>query len=284
MARPIVTARQDRTAWLVIVVGLALLFFPHRLRIAIAEPLQAVLLAPLRLGNAVGRSLHDRNAENERLSLLAVRLAVENARLESASRSASEPSSLIPHPSPLITRAPVIGRDLATFEHWLIISRGANHGVRPGAPVVTPDGVCGKVIACGPHQSLVQTILAPESRVAVLNSRSRVPALARPDRAGRLVLDYAPKESDFRAGDTVVTAGLGTVFPKGLMLGEVIAVPDRPEALFKPVTIRPFADVSRVEQVFVLTLFEGAAPDTATGWLENTALPEVSIPDQPAGQ
>jgi rod shape-determining protein MreC len=280
LLRPIVTAWQDRAAWLVIVLGLALLLAPHRLRIAASQPLQAALLAPLRLGAAASQSLTEARTENERLSLLAVRLAVENARLESVSQitDAEPPADLV------LTRAPVIGRDLTTFEHWLVISRGSLHGIRPGAPVITPDGVCGKVVACGPHQSLVQTLLAPESRIAVINLRSRVPALARPDRSGRLVLDYAPKDSDFRPGDTIVTAGIGTVFPKGLRLGEVTSVPDRPEALFKPVTIRPFADVSRVERVFVISLPEGTQPDTGAAWLENTGRPEVTIPDQPAGQ
>jgi rod shape-determining protein MreC len=270
VAKRLVTARQDRIAWLVMLLGFVLLLLPHRLRLAIAQPFQTALLAPLRLGTAVNQSLHDSRAENERLSMLAARLSVENARLESASQTAG------PEPRG--------SRDFATFERWLVISRGTRTGVRPGAPVITPDGVCGKVIACGPHQSLVQTLLAPESRIAVLDLRSRVPALARADRAGRLVLDYAPKESDFGIGDTVVTAGLGTVFPKGLRLGEVIAVPDRPEALFKPVTIRPFADVSRLEQVFVICMPEAGALDTGSVWLENTARPEVSIPDQPTGQ
>jgi rod shape-determining protein MreC len=280
MFKPIVTAWQDRAAWLVIVLGLGLLLLPHRLRVAATEPLQVALLAPLRLVTAASQSLREARFENDRLSLLAVHLAVENARIESATQAAGAK----PPVSVTLIRAPVIGRDLTTFEHWLVISRGSLHGVRPGAPVITPDGVCGKVIACGPHQSLVQTLLASESRIAVLNIRSRVPALARPDRSGRLVLDYAPKDSDFKPGDTLVTAGLGTVFPKGLRVGEVTDVPDRPEALFKPVTIRPFADVSRVERVFVLSLPEGPEPDTGAVWLENTTTPEVTIPDQPAGQ
>jgi len=278
--KPIVTAWQDRAAWLVILLGLVFLLIPHRLRIAAMQPLGAALLSPLRLGASVSQSLRATKAENERLSLLAVQLAVENARLQSASHAVGAQPSI----GLALIRAPVIGRDLTTFEHWLIISRGSLHGVRPGAPVITPDGVCGKVVACGPHQSLVQTLLAPESRIAVLNLRSRVPALARPDRAGRLFLDYVPKESDFRLDDTLVTAGIGTVFPKGLRLGEVVAVPDRPEALFKPVTIRPFADVSRIEQVFVISAPEAASDDSGTGWLENTTRPEVRIPGQPADQ
>ncbi|HTW91219.1 MAG TPA: rod shape-determining protein MreC [bacterium] len=276
MFRPNLNAWQDRAALLVVLVGLGLLIVPHRLRIAVTQPFQVAVLAPLRLGTAVSQSLRDTRAENERLSRLAAQLAMENARLESASQAAGA----TPPVNAALIRARVIGRDLITFEHWLTISRGTLNGVRPGAPVITPDGICGMVVACGKHQSLVQTLLAPDSRVAVLNRRSRVPALARPDRAGGLVLDYAPKQSDFRPGDTLVTAGLGTVFPKGLMLGEVIAVPDRPEALFKPVTVRPFVDISRIEQVFVISLPAGALPDTGTGWLENTSRPEVSIPDQ----
>jgi rod shape-determining protein MreC len=273
-------AGQDRAAWLLIILSLVLLLIPHRFRIPAAQPFQTVLLAPLRLVTATARSLRLARAENDRLSLLAARLAVENARLEAAT-----PSAAVELPSDLVlTSAPVIGRDLTTFEHWLIISRGTLCGIKVGAPVITPDGVCGKVVACGPHQALVQTLLAPESRISVIDVRSRVPALVRPDRSGRLVLDYAPKDADFRPGDTLVTAGLGLVFPKGLRLGEVTGVPDRPEALFQPVTIRPFTDVSRVERVFVISLPERPEPDTGAGWLENTAPPEVTIPDQSSGQ
>ena len=278
--RPIVTAWQDRAAWLAIVAGLVLLCIPRPIRIAVSQPLQVALLAPLRIGAAAGQSLREARAENERLSLLAARLAIENARLEAASpATASQPRAGL-----RLTGAPVIGRDLTTFEQWLVISRGSLSGIKPGAPVITPDGVCGKVVACGQHQSLVQTLLAPESRIAVLSTRSRVPALARPDRTGRLVLDYVPKDSDFRPGDTLVTAGLGTVFPKGLNVGEVTTTPDRPDALFKPVTVRPFVDVSRIERVFVVSLPEGAQLDAGALWLDNTATPEVAIPGQPAGQ
>jgi len=74
------------------------------------------------------------------------------------------------------------------------------------------------------------------------------------------------------------------VFPKGLRVGEVTSAPDRPEALFKPVAIRPFTDVSRVERVFVLSLPEIPRADTGAAWLENTAPPEVTVPGQSSVQ
>jgi rod shape-determining protein MreC len=280
LLKPAAATGRDRAAWLVIIIGLALLLIPHRLRVSASLPFQTALLAPLRLAASANRAQRDTRAENDRLSLLAVRLAVENARLQAATPVATAAPALDLE----LTSAPVIGRDLTTFEHWLVISRGSLHGIRPGQPVVTPEGVCGKVVACGPHQALVQTLLAPESRISVIDLRSRVPALTRPDRSGRLVLDYAPKESDFRPGDTVVTAGIGTIFPKGLRVGEVTSTPDRPDALFKPVIVRPFADVSRIERVFVISLPAGAQPDTGAVWLENIAAPEVTIPDQSGGQ
>jgi rod shape-determining protein MreC len=262
-----------------------LLLLPHRTRLGLSQPLQVVLLIPLRFAESIDRATRSVASENERLSLLAARLAVENARIEAATGSAGPaPAASVP-----LVRAPVISRDLSTFERYLVISRGADQGIRPGHPVLTPEGVVGRVVAAGPHQSVVQTLLAPESRIAVLNSRSRVPGLARPGGGGLLALDYAPKKSDFLPGDTLVTAGLGLVFPKGLNVGVVTEVPDRPDALFKPVTIRPFTDVGRVERVFVLLLPETSlpVPDTAVPgreWLENTGPEEVTLPDQDAGQ
>jgi rod shape-determining protein MreC len=270
---------QDRVVWAVLLAGAGLLSLPHRTRLALTQPLQTMLLSPLRLAAGLGRTQQDLTAENARLALLAAQLAVENARLEATSRSdLPSPGTQVP-----LVRATVISRDLATFERFLVVSQGRSSGLRPALPVLTPDGVCGKVIEAGTHQSLVQTLLAPDARVAVVNSRTRVPALARPGRNGLLDLDYAPKESDFRVGDTIVTAGIGTVYPKGLKVGIVVAAPDRPEALFKPVTVKPLADIARVEYVFILCLPRqaGAGSD---GWLQNTASPEIAVPDQPANQ
>jgi rod shape-determining protein MreC len=152
-------------------------------------------------------------------------------------------------------------------------------GVRRGAPAITPEGLVGKVVASGKHQALVQTILDPESRVAVLNSRSRVPALARPAGRRQLVLDYVPKGSDYRAGDTVITAGLGGIFPKGLRVGTVVSADDRPGDMFSSLQVDPLADFSRLEWVYIVGIPGSDGPESDE-WLDNLGPHEIDIPGE----
>ncbi|UCG42870.1 MAG: rod shape-determining protein MreC [candidate division WOR-3 bacterium] len=267
---------QDWLAWVLVAAGLVLLFLPPQPKRAAAVPLQTVLLAPMRVVRALRADVRWLDEENRRLSALAAELAVDNARLRTLARGAAEP----PDVGVDLVRAPVIARDLATLERHLVISRGTRHGLAAGSPVVAPEGVVGKVVQAGAHQSLVQTILDPDSRVAVLNRRSRVPALARPGTRHYLELQFAPKGSDFRTGDTLVTAGLGGVFPHGLLVGIVVAAADRTAEMFKSVRVRPFVTISTLEQVFALRF-----PQTRTGdeddWLDNIGPAGIEIPDEP---
>jgi len=276
---------QDRLAWVVIAFCLAVLFAPARLKTVVLLPAQTVLLAPNRLLAGLSAGVAGLGRENARLARLAAELAVENARLRAlAGADVRVPGDTLP-----LMRATVIGRDLATFERYLTISLGRLSGVRPGDPVVTADGVVGTLVACGDHQSLVQTLLSPSARAAVMSLRSHTPGVTRPARGGLLDISYLPKDADYGAGDTVVTAGLGRVFPKGLPVGVVTLTPEEPAAaqsgLFKPVKVRPFVDFSRLGAVFVLRLPETAPAVPVPGsrsrvWLENLVPDEVSPPEE----
>jgi rod shape-determining protein MreC len=265
----------DRIALVSVAAAAVLLLVPSRVKVPLLTPFQTVLLAPLRVSAELNRSLANLRSENRRLSELASRLAVENARLLSLAAT----DTLLPVAGLRLVRAPVIARDLVTFERYLIVSRGRQSRVRPGSPVIAPAGIAGKVVFAGRHQSLVQTLYATDCRVSVADKRSRVPALLRADPDGSLVLDYVPKDADYRVNDTVVTAGLGGVFPKGLGVGTVTSVPEQ-AAMFQPVRIRPFVNIPALQEVFILDL-----PDSIPGgWLDNLAPPEVAIPDQPEGE
>ncbi|MEO0078248.1 MAG: rod shape-determining protein MreC [candidate division WOR-3 bacterium] len=270
---------------MILALGLGTLLAPARLKTVLLLPVQTVVHAPNRLLAELSANLSSRARENERLARLAAELAVENARL----RALTQVDSRAPGDTLLLMRATVIGRDLATFERYLTISLGRHSGVGPGAPVITADGVVGIVTACGDHQSIVQTLISPSARVAVMNLRSRTPGVARPDRNRLLDVSYLPRDADYQAGDTVVTAGLGRVFPKGLMVGIVVPTPagnsSTQAELFKPVKVKPFVDFSRLDAVFVLRLPD-AAPIASRSdgrsrvWLENLAPDEVSPPEE----
>lgn len=266
------TTTSDRIALAIAAIALGFAFLPAQIKMPLLLPLQTAILAPLRGSNEMIRNLTNLRYQNQQLASLAMRLAVENARLRSLANDTSPSSKLSTLP---LVRAAVIARDLTTFRSYLVISAGTIVGVHPGCPVVTPNGVVGKTIACGPHQSLVQTLLATDCRVAVVNLRSRVPALTRVNADGTLTLDYVAKDADYRVGDTVVTAGLGGIFPRGIVVGSVASIPTSSTGLFQQIKLRPAAELATLTEVFVVIV-----PDTlVTGWLANLAPLEVTIPE-----
>jgi len=265
----------DRTCWLLLSLAFGLLLLPRPLRVRLSLPLQTGLLAPLRATAWFRHNLADLTAENRRLTRLASELAVENARLIARggrSRAQVPPTNL------LLVYCPIIGRDMSTLERFLVVSRGTRHGVVAGTCAITAEGVVGRVIAAGPDQALVQTLLDPDSRIAVTNLRSRALAVARPEGRG-LTLDYVPDAAGAAPGDTLVTSGLGLVFPKGLRVGTITAVSAPQSGIFRRIEITPFVQVMRIEGVFALVR-PGPASE-ANDWLENLAPAQVEMPLPP---
>lgn len=263
----------ERSAALLVALGLVLLLLPTRTHFSLSIPLGTVLHAPLRGLAALSSHLNQREAENRRLARLSAELAAENARLRNQLGHLTD----APTARYSLIRSPIINRDPGTLQHWLTISRGRRQGVFPGAPVLAPEGIVGKVVAAGEHQSLVQTILAPESRFSALDARSRVPGLCRAHTQGLLRFDFAAKGSDVKPQDTIITAGMGLVFPRGLVVGTVQTASDLPTDLFRSVFVKPFVNIALLDQVFVFRPDVPAESLWADPWLDNLAPQEIKV-------
>ncbi len=270
MKIPLVDTWPGRAAALLVLGGIVLQALPARTRRAAAASAQMVILAPLRLAAGLADRLIGSAEENRRLSELATRLAVENARLLTLTRETNEEAY-----DPTLVRAPVVARDLATFQQYMVIGRGSEHGVRLAAPVLSPEGVVGKIVRVGPAQSLVECVHAPDFRVSVLNRRTDSPGLAGPGPLGALQVYFAAQDADYRVGDTLVTAGLGGVFPRGLPVGIVSQVGPGADPMLQRVVVTPFARVSHLRTALVLRL-DGPIP--GSDWLDNIGSPDTLIP------
>lgn len=257
---------------LVLLAAVFLLLSPQS-RIRFSLPLGTILHAPLRSLVTLRKHLQQLEEENNRLARMCAELAVENARLAGRSQTTSSLSSS----QYSLVRSPIINRDVTTMRRWLVVSRGRRHGIFPGAPVLTLAGVVGKVVAAGEHQALVQTILDPESRISVRDVRSGIIGLCRAYRNELLFLDFIAKGADVQVSDTVITAGTGQVFPAGLAVGIVQKASDHPAELFRTVVVKPFADLSRLQEVFIFRLDLPPESLWADPWLDNLAPSEIKV-------
>lgn len=234
-------------------------------RIPVVRDVAAALLTP---AQAILRSLTAGArlpAENARLRRAAARLALENFALREAGVENARLRRLIDFAEASWFRlepAVVVARDAGRFGRALKVSKGTRSGVRANMPVVTHEGLVGMVVETAPTASYVQTIEDPDSRVSALVQRSRAAGILVWEAGSGARLVDVPHHADVEAGDLVVTSGLGEVFPKGIRIGRVTSVAHEEGGLFRKIGVEPFVDVSRLEEVFVVT---GVQERTALG-------------------
>jgi rod shape-determining protein MreC len=147
----------------------------------------------------------------------------------------------------------VIGRSPTNWFNTIVLDKGSEAGVAVNMPVITPEGLVGRVNRIGRNSSQVLLITDPESEIGVLLERTRIQGVIQ-GRKRDLVLKYLPLTSDVRAGDLVITSGLEKgLFPKGLTIGRVKRVgTPQPQDLYLEIVITPEADLSRLEEVLIL--------------------------------
>jgi rod shape-determining protein MreC len=156
--------------------------------------------------------------------------------------------------------ARVVARDPANWWRTIRIDRGARDGVKTNAPVVTPEGLVGRVSEVGFAQSQVVLVGDPDCRVSVLvgDEKNReqgviTPASSSPDDETLVELSYLSRHSKLVPGQIVVTSGQGGIFPKGLVVGQIAAYRDVGFGLYKEAFVRLAVEMNRLEEVWVLT-------------------------------
>jgi rod shape-determining protein MreC len=152
--------------------------------------------------------------------------------------------------------AAVIGRDPSPFLHYVIINRGSNDGIRRGMPVVTNQGLVGRIDAVIADAARVQLVTDPASTVNIRLQNAEVEASLSGSVTGDVALDLIPQDTNIQAGDLVLTSGLGGGYPPDLIVGQVVNVRTRDFDLFQQATVQPVVDFNRLQIVLVVVNFE----------------------------
>jgi rod shape-determining protein MreC len=188
----------------------------------------------------------------ERQQLLAERAEVERLRKLVSFAEAS--------PERRYVGARVVGvRFGTTGLQVLTIDRGAADGIARFMPVVVGEGVVGRIQSVEEHAADVLVHSDRNSSIAIRVERTRargnVRGLGKP---GACKLDYALRTEDMIEGDLLVTSGTDGVFPRGLPVGRVTQLQRSANGLFQEATVVPAVDVTRLEEVLVVTSAERA--------------------------
>ncbi|MFN8490847.1 MAG: rod shape-determining protein MreC [Caldilineaceae bacterium] len=173
-----------------------------------------------------------------------------------------------------------IGQESTNFLRSIMLDLGLAHGIRVGMPVVTDQGLVGRISeVTSDSTSKVLLLTDPTSAVNAVLQSSRVNGVIRGTARGDLIMDLIPQGVKFSVGEAVLTSGLGGGFPKGIPIGQVIQIIQSDIAFSQQAIVRPTVDFKRLELVAVVTNFDpkefvldlDAAPSpSAAGTLTNT--------------
>jgi rod shape-determining protein MreC len=151
----------------------------------------------------------------------------------------------------------VISYPTAAFAQQVTIAAGSTSGIRIDTPVVTADGLIGRVTNVSPHTAVVTLLTDPDSNVPARDASNGVSGLIRHGQGSTLVLDRVSKEKTVKKGDIVVTQGTvdrryPDIYPYGIPIGRVLSVGTSDIASYLTVQVTPLARFDSLDAVAAL--------------------------------
>jgi rod shape-determining protein MreC len=201
-------------------------------------------------------SIHELWASGEANKNLGTELVLARAQIQQLSEKAAAVGRLkallqFKEQSPYQTiAAQVIASSPQEGSTTIIIDRGRDAGVEPDMPVITPEGVVGKIASAYAHTAQVLVITDPTCGVGCLLEKSRIQGILKGGGREQCELHYVMDDQKVPAGEAVITSGLDQVYPKGLLVGHVVQSEEG--NIYRRITVKPAASLNRLENVLVL--------------------------------
>ena len=237
-----------------LVLGILLREASTQVRESVVESALSTVFYPVQLLVSSVNDFKSLQAENDKLK-------EENARLRQETYHASEGLQELARLHTLvrfddkwdfpIVTSRVVGHNPGRFLTTLVINRGTYHGVKDNMPVMSMNGLVGKISKAMMTHSRVQLVVDPNLKLSVLERRTRVVGFLE-SMDGHLLSAMIPSHAGVAEGDTLITSGLGGIFPKGIPVGTVRAVRKADLDVMSLMDVEPFQEFSTLEEVFVM--------------------------------
>lgn len=200
--------------------------------------------------------LRQRNAELENK---VASLETQNVQLQQQLNEAQAYYALLnfasSRPENSYVAAAVIGRDPVPFLRYVQIDKGSDDGVRRGMPVVTQQGLIGRIDAVTAGAARVQLITDAAAAVNVRLPATQTDVMLVGSVTGELSLEMIPQNITIKPGDLVLTSGLGGMYPADIVVGQIVSVRKRETDLFQTASVQPAANLAGLRAVLVIKNF-----------------------------
>lgn len=149
----------------------------------------------------------------------------------------------------------VIERSYSNYDKLIIINVGANDGIKEKMPVISEQGLVGHIISVTDNTAKVQTIVDTASTVSANISTTNDSILLKGtiSNSNSIKATAIPVEATVLQGDSVITSGLGGIYPKGILIGTIKEVINTKNNMDRYANVTTATDFDRLETVLVIT-------------------------------
>jgi len=246
----------DKTVLVIsIIVSISLLGLEEDNQVATVRVLSSFLLAPVEKVEKHFVKIARLQQENDKLREIAAALYYERGNLIQFEEEKNRMRKLLDFRMTSHYRflpCEVIAMSSNRFHHSVTIDRGSRDGVVRGMPVSGYRGIAGRVTQVFPSSSRVILINNRSLSISCRDRRSRVVGIMKWDRGNFYVFDYVGSEEDVMVGDTLLTSGLGKVFPRGFHAGVICQVKKEKGRISRNVRVVSMVDPGKLEELFVI--------------------------------
>ncbi|MGB9103203.1 MAG: rod shape-determining protein MreC [Terriglobales bacterium] len=201
-------------------------------------------------------------AQNQKLREEIEHMRLEQVRMSEDAGQARRLQSLLGFKEEFISQtmpAQVISTTGSEFSRGVFIDKGSRDGIKADMPVITPDGIVGKVFRVYPTSSLVLEINDSSSGAGVIMEKSRLQGILKGSPTGQTFVANIMADEKIEPGERILTSGGDRVYPKGMAVGTVSRV--NPAGTFLNVEVKPSAQLNGLEEVLVITKIVEKAPE-----------------------
>jgi len=268
------TLTLTRTLYLFVVlvlVSLSLILLSQGRQLQPVESVASQVLTPVQVAahnvtTSIGgwiealRRMGELQDENKKLRTALDSVTAENATLQQLKRENENLRSMLKfqtnRPDIKAVQAEVLGGDPTGTSEILTVDKGTQDGITTGMAVVSPGGILvGQTKEVKANRSTVLLITDISSSIAVATENTLIPGVleGRWQKQGRLLMGHIPRDEKVASGDILLTTGVGGIFPKGLIAGQVYNVRQSDVATEKEAEAYPLAQLNALDHVLVIT-------------------------------
>ncbi len=242
------------TLAVLIVISLVLIFLNDNPQIRFLRAAAITSFGTVQSGISAIPNVFEMEKENKELREDNIKLANEISSLKESKLENIRLSRLLNFKEkiiPGVISGKIINKSLLQTRNTITLNVGENDSVAINMPVITDDGLVGRIVSTSRNYSIAQIIYNKDMRITVKVQRNRLDGILSYDGVSNLMVNNIQKSADVNVGDVIITSEYSNIYPPGIPVGTVSETGNL-DNLFKKVVVTPLVNFLTLEEIFVL--------------------------------